>query len=226
MSDTNNKYFHVSEGDAKPREKAFANGVDSLSDAELIALIIGFGAKGSGVMDVSEQVCRIIDDTAYDLIGIQEILQKIHGLGYIKSMKIVAALELGRRRYAPGLHPVRCPEDAWKCIRHYGDRRQEFFFVLCLNGARELNNYEIVTKGLLNRSLVHPREVFAPAIENRSASVIVAHNHPSGNLKPSTEDKNVTDRLKDAGNILGIEVVDHIVFSNTDFYSFRQEGIL
>lgn len=221
-----NEYFQAADNSVKPREKAVVNGIDNLSDVELIALIIGFGAKGAGVMDVSERVCDILDNSLSEPVDIQELLRTVYGLGEVKCLQIAATLELGRRRYAPRPHPIRCPEDAWQCVRHYGDRRQEYFFVLCLNGARELSNYQVVTQGLLNRSLVHPREVFAPAIENRSASIIVAHNHPSGNLTPSKEDKMVTERLKDAGDILGIDIVDHIVFSNTEFYSFRQEGLL
>ena len=220
------EYFQTSDLPLKPREKAFMSGIESLSDTELMALIIGTGSKKAGVLAVAERACYILDNAAPELISTQDLLQALHGLGGVKAMRIGAALELGRRRYAPGQRAIRCPEDAWNCIRHYGDRRQEFFFVLCLNGARELNNYEIVTKGLLNRSLVHPREVFAPAIENRSASVLVAHNHPSGNLRPSNEDKEVTERLKDAGNILGIDIVDHIIFSHLEFYSFKQEGLL
>ena len=221
-----NEYFQNSTLPSQPREKASMSGIESLSDTELIALIIGSGTKKSGVLEVAEQACYILDNATSELIGTQDLLLALHGLGDVKAMRISAALELGRRRYAPGPRPIRCPEDAWNCIRHYGDRRQEFFFVLCLNGARELNNYEIVTKGLLNRSLVHPREVFAPAIENRSASVLVAHNHPSGNLRPSNEDKDVTERLRDAGAILGIDIVDHIIFSHLEFYSFKQEGLL
>ena len=219
-------YFQNSDVTAKPREKAFMYGIESLSDAELIALLIGTGTKRSGVLEVAERACSILDNASPDPIRRNDILQAIHGLGKAKALQIGAALEMGRRRYAPGRCPIRCPEDAWKCIRHYGDRKQEFFFVLCLNGARELNNYEIVTKGLLNRSLVHPREVFAPAIESRSASILVAHNHPSGNLRPSPEDKEVTSRLKNAGNILGMDIVDHIIFSHQEFYSFKQEGLI
>ncbi|AHC14179.1 RadC family protein [Salinispira pacifica] len=207
-----------------PREKAQALGIGSLSDAELVALLIGWGAKGSGVLDVAMQACVVLDSGGGQAPGNTEALTKIRGLGRVKSMQIAAALELGRRRYKPGLRRIQSPEDAWNCVRHYGDRLQEHFFVLCLNGAHELTCYEMISKGLLNRSLVHPREVFAPAISGRNAAIVVAHNHPSGNLTPSSEDMEVTRRLQEAGDILGISLLDHIIFSATEYISLREQG--
>jgi DNA repair protein RadC len=135
-------------------------------------------------------------------------------------------MELGRRHYGPTPRHIGSPADAWDALKHFGDRRQEHFFVLCLNGAHHLVRHEIVTVGLLNRAMVHPREVFAPAVEQRAASVVIAHNHPSGNLEPSEEDREVTRRIADAGEILGIGLLDHLIFSRDSWFSFREAGHL
>lgn len=114
--------------------------------------------------------------------------------------------------------------DAFSFLRKYGKEQQEYFFVLMLDGALKIKNVKIVSIGLANRTLVHPREVFAPAIEARCVSIIIAHNHPSGLLKPSVEDFETTKRICNAGNILGIQVLDHIIFSADAYHSMKEEG--
>ncbi len=207
-----------------PREKAAEYGVQSLSDAELLALLIGSGCKEHSVHQLADAAKSILDREGKNGYETARALENVRGLGRAKTMMIAAAMELGKRRYSPGSEPIRRPEEVWETIRHLGDRQQEQFLVLCLNAAHVLVSRETVTIGLLNRSLVHPREVFRPAIELRSAAVIVAHNHPSGNLEPSREDMEVTTRLQKAGDLLGIPLLDHIVFHSSGWTSLREQG--
>jgi DNA repair protein RadC len=134
-------------------------------------------------------------------------------------------LEFGRRKWAVSQR-IRQPADIYSLIRHYADRRQERFICLSLNGAHEVLAIRIVTVGLVNRTIVHPREVFADTILDRAASVIVAHNHPSGDLHPSGEDDEITSRLRAAAEILGLNFLDHLIFSEAAWFSYRQSGRL
>jgi DNA repair protein RadC len=139
---------------------------------------------------------------------------------------IAASLEFARRILCPGTHRIRFPADVLPLVRHYADRKQEHFLSLSLNGAHEVAATRVVSVGLVNRALVHPREVFAEALVDRAAAVVVAHNHPSGNVEPSPEDREVTIRLQKAGRTLGIALLDHIVFSQTGYFSFLEQGEL
>ena len=116
------------------------------------------------------------------------------------------------------------PATIWETIKHYGLEKQEYFIAVLLDGAHQIIKHVVVSMGLINRTLVNPREVFAPAIENRATAIVIAHNHPSGNLEPSADDLEVTDRLKKAGLILGIEVLDHIIFSANKYHSMMETG--
>ncbi len=119
---------------------------------------------------------------------------------------------------------VSSPRRIFDFLRPYGKKEQEHFIVLMVDGALKVKNLKVVTIGTINRTLVHPREVFAPAIENRATGIIIAHNHPSGNLEPSNEDLNTTQSLKNAGDILGIKVFDHVIFSGDDYHSMFENG--
>lgn len=121
---------------------------------------------------------------------------------------------------------VRNPETAWDYLVPYSNKKQEYFIVLLLDGGCQIINLQVVTIGIINRTLVHPREVFAPALEQRSTSIIIAHNHPSGDLSPSNEDLDLTKRMVQAGRILGIKVQDHIIFSSKGFFSFNAHNLL
>jgi DNA repair protein RadC len=139
---------------------------------------------------------------------------------------VAAMLELGRRRWGQRGICIRFPEDIFNLIRHYGDRRQERFICISLNGAHEVIAVRVVTVGLVNRTIVHPREVFSDPLQDRASAVCVAHNHPSGKLTPSGEDNEITFRLKEAADILGINFLDHLVFSGEGFFSYRHSGRL
>ena len=148
------------------------------------------------------------------------------GLSYATTIRAAAAWELSRRKLCPRLSRITSPEALFTQVVRWAERPQEVFLCATLNGAQELIRLRVITIGLVNRTLVHPREVFAPALSDRSAGIIVAHNHPSGQLQPSREDLEVTMRLKQAGDLLGIPLLDHLIFSRYAFVSLKQLGHL
>lgn len=208
----------------RPREKFKLKGIHSLSDLELIALILGSGIKGFNALHISLKVLEILDETI-ELPDIKKLL-KIPGIGYAKALSILAALEFSRRRWRPINRKVRNAKDAYEAIRHFADRKQEYFLSINLNGANEIINIHLITKGTVNRTIIHPREVFALAIADRASAIIIAHNHPSGNVQPGEDDIHTTQILIDSGKILNIPIYDHIIFSENDYYSFQENRII
>jgi DNA repair protein RadC len=201
----------------RPREKLLVKGAVNLSDEELLTVILGKGTRNIDVLSLAKKIIKEIDDKGLEITA--NDLQKIEGMGAAKSALVAAAFEFVRRRIKPEGVRIQNPEDVLPLVRHYADRRQEHFIVVSLNGAHEVINVRVVTKGLLNRTQVHPREVFAEAIADRAAAVILAHNHTSTNLEPSEDDIMVTGRLVEAGKILGIKVLDHLIFNEKGFNS-------
>ena len=206
----------------RPREKLFTNGVKYLTDRELLSIIIGSGIKGKGVSSLSDEVLKILDSGNYSVE--METLTSVAGMGRAKTALLSAAVEFSRRILVPEKNRISSPSDIYPVIKHYANRRQETFLSVSLNGAHEVIRIRVVSIGLVNRTLVHPREVFADPLADRAAAVICAHNHPSGNTDPSPDDREVTDILKKAGKILGIELLDHLIFSDAGFYSFLEKG--
>ena len=215
------KITDIPESD-RPREKLLRKGCEALSDLELIAILLGKGTEKHDVMYVANRVMRVLDATSSkpDLTE----LQKIEGVGPAKATLIDAALEFARRRIRPEGVKISFPPDVLPLIRHYADRKQEHFICVSLNGANEVINSRIVSVGLVNKTQVHPREVFADPITDRASAIIVAHNHPSGELKPSREDMDITLQLKTAGETIGIRLLDHIIFNHKGYYSFLENG--
>lgn len=205
----------------QPREKLMAFGAGQLTDADLLAALLGSGIKGKKISVLAEEVLAVIDNFGTS-INMDNLL-KINGLGKAKAGLICAAIEFSRRIFSPAGTRIRKPGDAMKYLSHFSDRKQEMFFCLSLNGAHEVLACRVVSVGLVNRTIVHPREVFAEPIQERAVAVIAAHNHPSGHLEPSLEDHEVTHRLKEAGEILGIKMLDHLIFSSEGYYSFNEE---
>jgi DNA repair protein RadC len=197
-------------------------GVDALSDRELLAILLNTGIKGKGVWTLAGDLLERLDVRK----GIPDVrdLVKITGLGKGKSCSIVAMLEFGRRQWGIAGTRIRQPEDAFNIIKHYADRKQERFICLSLNGAHEVLAVRVVTIGLVNKTMVHPREVFADPILDRASAVIAAHNHPSGQLAPSPEDDEITGRLRAAADVLGLNFLDHIIFSETAYFSYQKDG--
>ncbi|MFQ3621242.1 MAG: DNA repair protein RadC [Spirochaetales bacterium] len=208
----------------RPREKLCYQGVSALADAELIALLIGSGNRKSRVEKISSTVLDLLDRYNGSLTVNQLI--EVPGIGKAKASVILAALEFSRRRLCPDRRRIGSPKDILPLVVHYANRKQEYFLCLSLNGAHEVIAIRVVSIGLVNRSLVHPREVFADPLQDRAAAIVIAHNHPSGNLEPSEEDVQVTQRLKTVADILGILLLDHIVFSEEGYHSFLEHGRL
>jgi DNA repair protein RadC len=205
----------------RPRERLIRHGPESLSDRELMAVFLVSGIKGRNVTILARDLVERLDREK--AIPPVKELCRLTGMGESKAASVAAMLEFGRRKWAPGRR-VRTPADIFSLISHYADRAQECFLCLSLNGAHEVIAIRVVTIGLVNRTIVHPREVFADPIKDRASAVIVAHNHPSGSLQPSEEDTEITMRLKEAADILGIRFLDHVIFSETAWFSYRQSG--
>lgn len=208
----------------RPREKMQHKGSEALSDLELMAILLGRGVEGQDVFSVAKRVLKIMD-AANGRPSLEE-LQKIEGVGPAKATLIAAALEFTRRRIRPEGLKISFPPDVLPLIQHYGDRKQEHFICISLNGANEVIASRVVSVGLVNKTQVHPREVFADPITDRASAIIVAHNHPSGELNPSKEDIKITANLKAAGQTLGIKLLDHIIFNQKKYFSFLDDGKL
>ena len=204
--------------DLRPREKLQARGAAALSDYELLMAIIGSGSAHADVTKIARDVRKILGEKGSNLT--YEDLLKIKGLGAAKATQLMASFELWRRQFEVSERPIiDSPEKAAEQFADIRDKKQEYFVCLTLDGANRLIAKRVISIGTLTASLVHPREVFAEAITDRAASIVVAHNHPSGNLEPSIADKEVTERLRQAGEILGIEVLDHLILGEGGFAS-------
>jgi DNA repair protein RadC len=217
-----NKAIHdIPEAD-RPREKLLRKGARALSDQELLAVLLGKGTVAVDVMTLAARLARLIDQKGLDVTA--EDLVQVDGVGDAKATLILAAIEFARRRIKPEGARIETPADLLPHVRHYADRKQEHFLCATINGANEILNIRVVSIGLIDRSPVHPREVFADALADRASAVIVAHNHPSGILEPSPADIEITHQLKSAAAILGIDLLDHIIFNRTDYFSFLENG--
>ena len=208
----------------RPRERLIKLGPEALSDQDLLAVLLNSGIKGKGVYILATEVLEKLDQSK-GIPTVQE-LAGLAGLGESKAATVVAMLELGRRRWGMGGTRIRGPADIFMIVRHYADRKQERFISISLNGAHEVIAVRVVTVGLVNRTIVHPREVFADPISDRSCAVCVCHNHPSGELFPSPEDDEVTYTLEKAASLLGIKFLDHLIFSPDAYFSYHQTGRL
>ena len=207
----------------KPREKLIKKGVQSLKDYELLAIVLGSGTKDKDVLKLSREIIKLFEDNFENLS--LEKLTAIHGLGQAKSAQILSAIELSKRHLIKQNKKITNAEDIYDDLKEYANKKQEYFIVVSLDGANHIIEKRVVFIGTLNHSLVHPREVFADALTDRAASIIVAHNHPSGSLEPSSEDILVTNRLRESAKLLGIEILDHIIFSKNGYFSMKDEEL-
>ncbi len=211
----------------RPREKMAANGAAVLTDAELIAILLRTGTAEKSAIDIASEMTA--DGGLYKrLAGITRLneLTNIKGLGQAKAATVLAALEIGRR--IASANPIEkihlsCPQDVADFLMprlRYAAKEQ--FVVILLNNKNKVIGTEVVSEGSLSSSIVHPREVFAPAILHHAAAIMVAHNHPSGDPKPSTEDEEVTRQLLRSGKVLGIPMIDHVIIGDGNYYSFLE----
>lgn len=210
----------------RPREKLEKYGPEKLSNPELLAILLRTGVKGVNVMELSKKIFRKFPGNSLAGTGFSE-LEKTFGLGKAKACEIAACFELGKRLLKNKKAALLIsPKDVWENLKDVRDNKREHFVVFYLDARNQEIRREIISVGTLNANLVHPREVFEPAIRSSAAQIIVAHNHPSGDIKPSDEDIEVTGRLREAGRILGIEIIDHVIVSRNSFLSLKCEGLL
>ncbi|MDE3058239.1 MAG: DNA repair protein RadC [Bacteroidota bacterium] len=214
----------------RPREKLMHAGPDVLSEAELLAILIGSGTGKVTAVDLAKRL--LVDHKNLRALAGLSVgeLQQLRGIGEARAVSIVAAFELARRLYSlpeEERQVIRTPDDvAGRFIPRLRDMKQEVFIVLLLNSANRMIKEVTITRGLLNSSLTHPREVFRSAIVESAASIILLHNHPSGNSEPSREDISITKQIVEAGKVVGIPVHDHIIIAGNSYSSFADRGLL
>lgn len=212
----------------KPREKLIEKGAGALKDSELLAILLGSGYKGKNVLQLAK---RILSEYPLKKLKNMELesLRKLKGIGCAKGCLLKAAFELSKRAFLleEDLLPiVKKPKDVANQVTGIRKHLKENFVVLYLNARNQVIHKETVSIGTLNASLVHPREVFQPAVAKSAASVILAHNHPSGNTSPSEDDIEITRRMMKAGEIMGIDVLDHVIVTERGHRSLKEEGLM
>lgn len=221
-------YFHLLPNENKPREKIASQGVDKLTDTELIAVLLRTGYKGVDVMQLAQNLI----DNHHDLHGLvycdYQSLIKQKGLGRAKAAEMAAVFEIARRIAKPKNHQtISSSEDAADfLLKLLRSERREKFLVISLNSKNQLLSLDTVFTGTLNSTIVHPREIFQYALRHAAAGIIVAHNHPSGDPTPSKEDISATITLKEAGQIMGIPLLDHLIIGHGRWTSLRANGVL
>lgn len=214
----------------RPREKMIQNGSAALSNAELLAILIRTGTRDYSALDLANRILALSEEGLGHLGQCSvEDLAAVNGIGPSKACQILAGVELGRRMTRARLlnprvlnHPR---EVAAYLVEDMKDLRQEWFRILLLNNRKQVMSYETISVGTLNASLVHPRDVFEKAIRKNASTMILVHNHPSGNPSPSNEDRLLTKRLTEAGALMGIEVIDHVIVGNGSYYSFKENQL-
>lgn len=219
--------------DERPREKLLKRGAAALSDAELLALVLrtGDAAAGKSAIDLGRELLEQFGGNLRELAQAElNELQQIKGLGLAKAASVKAAFTLGSRfqsRKLETLERFTAPAQVFEFFHHeLRDNRKELFLTLLLDGKNRITRKVQISEGCLNQAIVHPREVFAPAVRESAAAIIFIHNHPSGDPAPSREDREITRRLKEAGEIMGIKVLDHIIIGDGAYFSFVESGLL
>lgn len=200
----------------RPREKLEKYGPKRLSDSELLAILLGSGIKGKNVLVLSREILRLAEKIGSTNIT-REDLKKIYGLGQAKISQILALLELGGRLNEKKGFVIESPEDIWKSCADFYDSKKEHLAVFYLDTKNRIIERRIISVGTLNSNLVHPREIFEPALSLSASSIMIAHNHPSGSLEPSAEDKKITWQLLEAANILGFRLLGHVIITEGGF---------
>ena len=211
-----------------PREKMIEKGVENLKDYELMAILLRTGISGKNVLEVSKEILKKFPTKKLLTLDLKS-LSKIKGIGTGKACLLLSAFELTKRALAVednNLPVISSAKDAVAQLQELRTAKKEHLVVLYLNARNQLIHKEIISVGTLNANLVHPREVFKSAIDYLAASIIIAHNHPSGGAEPSDNDLTTTNRLKEAGKIMGIELIDHIIITQTTFFSLKERNMM
>ena len=217
--------------DDRPREKLLNKGVAALSNAELIAILINNGSRNKSALELSKEILKLGKDNLNELgkLSIPEF-QQVKGVGPAKAIIIAAALELGRRRQAAAILDkpvVRSSRDIAQYLQvMLKDHRYEVFAIAFLNRANKINHFEIISRGGLTGTVADPRIILKKALEAEATSLVLCHNHPSGNLQPSRADEELTKKIREAASYFDIKLVDHIIVSEEGYYSFADEGMI
>jgi DNA repair protein RadC len=209
----------------RPREKLIKKGASALKKEELIAILLRTGTKGQNALQMAKSIVKNYDEKKLLNATYQE-LKNIHGVGPAKAVQILAAFEVGKRLYKEKEKSdvyINSPEDAVEEVKEIRESKKEHFVALYLNARKKLIHKEIISVGILDAALVHPREVFEPAVRELASQVIIVHNHPSGDEKPSEDDVFITKKLLKVGEILGIDLADHIIITSNNFLSLKDK---
>ncbi len=215
----------------RPREKLVQQGTASLSDAELLAILIGSGTRDKSAVDLGRELLGIVNNNLNSLgkLALSD-LKKLHGIGTARAVTIAAALELGRRRKlseSTDIPQIKCSKDVADIFQPLlSDLAHEEFWILFLNRSNKVINRMKLSQGGISGTVTDVRIVMKKAIEYLASGIIVCHNHPSGNLNPSESDNKITMKIKDAGNFMDIQLLDHLIISDKDYYSFADNGLL
>ena len=208
----------------KPREKLSQRGVQSLSSHELLMVLLGSGLPGRDVSALAADILKVIE-TEKENITLDK-LTIVQGIGKAKAGQILSAFELAKRYLIKDEKKIRNTDDILSLVQDIRDKKQEHFLTITLTGESALIEKREVFKGTVNYSMVHPREIFADAISDRAAGIIFVHNHPADDAKPSEADIKLTHQLCEAAKLMGIQVIDHIIVTKNNYFSFQAEGIL
>jgi DNA repair protein RadC len=215
----------------RPREKLLLKGKESLSDAELMAILLGSGTVSLSAVDLAKLILKDCNNNLNDLakLGVKD-LQKFKGIGEAKAITIISALELGRRRKEAGQNKkdkITCASDVYAVMKpHMLDLQHEEFWIILLNRSNDVIKKVFISSGGIAGTVADPRIIFKHALENLASAIILIHNHPSGNTKPSDADLSLTRKLKQAGSFLEIPILDHLIFTDHGYYSFADEDKL
>lgn len=217
--------------DDRPREKFLLKGKNSLSDAELLAIIMGSGNREDSAVELGRKILDSVGNNWHNLSLLQiSDLIKFKGVGEAKAISIATALEIGRRRASqevPEKVQITCSKDSFKILQPFlGDLQTEEFWVIFLNQNNKMIGKSKLSSGGINQSVVDIRILFKKALESFATGIVIAHNHPSGNLKPSQEDLKITKQISEGGKILNIQLLDHLIITQNSYFSFADENLL
>jgi len=210
----------------RPREKLIQYGPGKLSNSELLAILLRSGKKGENVIELANKILKRFSKDELPNLTFDD-LKDYSGLGPAKACEIVACFELGKRLLKDKKAEIYLkPKEIWEELKDLRDHKKEHFVIFYLDSRNQEIKREIISVGSLNANLVHPREVFEPAVRHLAAQIVLTHNHPSGDPEPSEDDLEITKQLTESGKILGIEVVDHIIITKTGFISFKEKNLI
>jgi len=209
----------------RPREKLFEKGANALKDYELLAILLRTGYQGKNAIEVAKRILKTTPFKKLVKLSINDLV-KLKGVGKSRAATITTAFSLAKRLSPKKENVIASPEDIIKLVSNYKNKKREYLIGIYLDARKQLINKKVISIGTLDTNLIHPREVFKPAIQHNAAAVIVVHNHPSGDPKPSLEDRRVTKKLIKAGKLLGIKLIDHLIIANDNYFSFKTHNLI